>query len=67
MELAARRAQKALLNPDNKPEFYFDWDFDKSDYDDDDASNALKFTRNVICLEIKGPSVPNLSLIDLGM
>jgi len=65
VELAARRAQKALLNPDNKPELYFDWEFDKSDYDDDATSNALKFTKNVVCLEIKGPNVPNLSLIDL--
>ena len=54
------------MNPDNnKPEFYFDWDSDKLDYDDDAANNALKFTKNVVCLEVKGPNVPNLSLIDL--
>ena len=65
VEVVARRAQKALLNPDDKPEKYFDWDFEKLTYEDDAATNALKFTRNVVCLEIKGPKVPNLSLIDL--
>jgi hypothetical protein len=65
VEIAARRAQKALLNPDNKPEDYFEWDFESLSYEDDAAKNALKFTKNVVCLEIKGPNVPNLSLIDL--
>src|SRR4051794_34824462 len=65
VELVARRAQKALLNPRCKPEKYFDWDFKQLTYEDDAALNALKFTKNVVCLEIKGPKVPNLSLIDL--
>ena len=65
VELVARRAQKALLNPNCKSESYLDWDFEDLSYIDDSLSNALKFTKNVVCLEIKGPEVPNLSLIDL--
>jgi len=65
VEIVARRAQKALLNPERKPDNYFYWDFKDLSYEEDAASNALKFTKNVVCLEIKGPNVPNLSLIDL--
>ncbi|CAG8781456.1 18669_t:CDS:2, partial [Acaulospora morrowiae] len=62
VELMARRAQKALLNPSNNSDQYIDWIFN----DDNDAdTNSLKFTKNVVCLEIKGNDVPNLSLIDL--
>ncbi|CAB4416615.1 unnamed protein product [Rhizophagus irregularis] len=65
VEIVARRAQKALLNPDCKPEDFFEWDFESLSYEEDADKNALKFTKNVVCLEIKGPNVPNLSLIDL--
>ncbi|RIA95861.1 P-loop containing nucleoside triphosphate hydrolase protein [Glomus cerebriforme] len=65
VEIVARRAQKALLNPNCKPEDYFNYDFENLSYEDDAAKNSLKFTKNVVCLEIKGPKVPNLSLIDL--
>ncbi|CAG8597440.1 2253_t:CDS:2, partial [Racocetra fulgida] len=65
VELMARRAQKALLNPRKNSDIYFNWDFGNKNYDDDSKSNAIKFTKNVVCIEIKGPDVPNLSLIDL--
>src|SRR5437660_499063 len=65
VESAARRAQKALLNPEHSPEKYIDWDFEGLSYERDATMNALKFTKNVVCLEIKGPKIPNLSLIDL--
>ncbi|CAG8614452.1 17032_t:CDS:2, partial [Cetraspora pellucida] len=65
VELMARRAQKALLNPRKNSDLYFNWDFGNKNYDDDSKSNAIKFTKNVVCIEIKGPDVPNLSLIDL--
>ncbi|CAG8449196.1 7137_t:CDS:2 [Gigaspora rosea] len=60
-----RRAQKALLNPADNNDGYLDWDFGNQTYDEDSRTNALKFTKNVVCIEIKGPDVPNLSLIDL--
>src|SRR5436853_7010582 len=54
VEIAARRAQKALLNPKQKPaEDFLYWDFKE----DDAASNELKFTKNVVCLDIKEPNV----------
>ncbi|CAG8728311.1 14460_t:CDS:2 [Dentiscutata erythropus] len=61
VELMARRAQKALLNPTTESNEYIDWDFN----DDDSQLNGLKFTKNIVCIEIKGTDVPNLSLIDL--
>lgn len=64
VESMARRAQKALLNPSKDSDKFLDWEFEVS-YDDDANTNELKFTRNVVCLEIKGRNVPNLSLIDL--
>ncbi|CAG8741669.1 16996_t:CDS:2, partial [Dentiscutata erythropus] len=65
VELMARRAQKALLNPRQNSDKYFNWDFGDHNYEDDSQSNAIKFTKNVVCIQIKGPDVPNLSLIDL--
>ncbi|CAG8447927.1 4186_t:CDS:2 [Dentiscutata erythropus] len=65
VEIMARRAQKALLNPTDNSDAYLDWEFENTSYDEDSKSNALKFTKNVVCIEIKGPDVPNLSLIDL--
>ncbi|RIA95858.1 Dynamin central region-domain-containing protein, partial [Glomus cerebriforme] len=65
VEVVARRAQKALLNPNYNHEDYFYHDFESISYEDDAIRNELKFTKNVVCLEIKGPKVPNLSLIDL--
>ncbi|KAF0420291.1 P-loop containing nucleoside triphosphate hydrolase protein [Gigaspora margarita] len=62
VELMARRAQKALLNPITKSNEYINWDFKDKD---DSQLNNLKFTKNVVCIEIKGSDVPNLSLIDL--
>ncbi|RHZ78965.1 hypothetical protein Glove_153g48 [Diversispora epigaea] len=64
VELMARRAQKALLNPSKNSDEYLNWNFE-THYDDDANTNELKFTKNVVCLEIKGKNVPNLSLIDL--
>ncbi|CAG8691555.1 9646_t:CDS:2, partial [Scutellospora calospora] len=65
VELMARRAQKALLNPADNSNDYLDWDFGNQSYDEDSQSNFLKFTKNIVCIEIKGSEVPNLSLIDL--
>ncbi|CAG8461341.1 4208_t:CDS:2 [Dentiscutata heterogama] len=65
VEIMARRAQKALLNPADNYDAYLDWEFGNTSYDEDSKSNALKFTKNVVCIEIRGPDVPNLSLIDL--
>ncbi|KAG9301962.1 hypothetical protein G9A89_021006 [Geosiphon pyriformis] len=64
VEMMARRAQKALLNPSMNYQLYVNWIFNNNNIKDA-AENHIKFTKNVVCLEIKGPKVPNLSLIDL--
>ncbi|CAG8503439.1 7611_t:CDS:2 [Diversispora eburnea] len=65
VELMARRAQKALLNPSKNSDEFLNWNFGTRYNGDDANTNELKFTKNVVCLEIKGKNVPNLSLIDL--
>ncbi|KAG9296191.1 hypothetical protein G9A89_014783 [Geosiphon pyriformis] len=64
VESIARRAQKALLNPSRDSAYYLNY-VPPSDSDKDVSENEIKFTKNVICLDIQGPDVPNLSLIDL--
>ena len=62
VELMAYRAQKALLNPSEKPDFYLNHQPpDKSKKE----NNEIEFSMNIVCLYIKGPNVPNLSLVDL--
>ncbi|KAJ3292517.1 hypothetical protein HK104_005215 [Borealophlyctis nickersoniae] len=67
VEIAVRRAQKALLNPDKDPSRYLEYRFDNSTAaarDKEAQSNDLRFSRNAICLDIRGAST-NLTLIDL--
>ncbi|CAG8570931.1 6844_t:CDS:2 [Paraglomus occultum] len=62
VHLMAYRAQKALLNPSTKHDLYLDHEpLDESKEEEDE----IKFTMNTVCLSIKGPNVPNLSLVDL--
>ncbi|KAJ3034290.1 hypothetical protein HK097_004558 [Rhizophlyctis rosea] len=67
VEISVRRAQKALLNPSVDPDRYLSYRFDDSSAatrDKEAHSNELKFTRNIVCVEIKGAAT-NLTLIDL--
>ncbi|KAJ3192762.1 hypothetical protein HK101_005998 [Irineochytrium annulatum] len=67
VEMAVRRAQKALLNPSMEASRYLDTTFDDrtaASRDKEAASNELKFTRNIVCVDIHGAGV-NLTLIDL--
>ncbi|KAJ1570046.1 hypothetical protein HK096_004459, partial [Nowakowskiella sp. JEL0078] len=66
LELWVRRAQKVLLNPSYDPQKYLDIKFDNSAAarDKDARSNELKFSRNVVCLDVRNAGV-NLTLIDL--
>lgn len=60
------RAQLALLNPNKKhTEFLPADDKDKVDAAGDAARALVGFTRNVVCVDVRGPGVSNLSLIDL--
>ncbi|KAJ3119581.1 hypothetical protein HK098_005317 [Nowakowskiella sp. JEL0407] len=66
LELWVRRAQKAVLNPNSDANKFLDVKFENSaKFRDKDAkSNELKFSRNIVCLEIRNSGV-NLTLIDL--
>ncbi|KAI8819361.1 P-loop containing nucleoside triphosphate hydrolase protein [Fimicolochytrium jonesii] len=67
VELIVRRAQKALLNPSTNVTQFLQYNFDDSTAstrDAEAAKNELRFSKNVICLDIRGAGV-NLTLIDL--
>ncbi|KAJ3113830.1 hypothetical protein HDU96_002872 [Phlyctochytrium bullatum] len=67
VELAVRRAQKAVLNPSSEPSKFVGYAFDDrtaAARDKEAASNEVKFTKNVVCVDIRGAGV-NLTLIDL--
>ncbi|KAJ3297651.1 hypothetical protein HK104_000284 [Borealophlyctis nickersoniae] len=67
VEIVVRRAQKALLNPDKDPNRYLEYRFDNSTAaarDKEALSNELRFSRNIVCLDVKGAAT-NLTLIDL--
>lgn len=59
LETVLRRAQLAVLNPRQEPERFINADVT--------ASHPLQveFSPNVICLEIQGPDLPELSFYDL--
>jgi len=61
VEMAVKRAQKAILNPSQPTSYFVNCD---ASVIRDSGANELKFTKNLIVLEITGASV-NLTLIDL--
>jgi hypothetical protein len=65
VELALRRAQMAVLNP-HAPAMYF-VALDEQELSDMVVNNpkALRFSRNVVCVDVEGPDVPDIFFIDL--
>jgi len=61
VELAIRRAQKAVLNPGKPAKDFLTYNFDSKE---EAASNELQFSRNLVVLEVRGMPY-NLTLIDL--
>lgn len=59
VEERVRSAQKAVLNPSTAPSSFLE----ERLYGDN--TNELRFSQNVVCIEISGKNLPNLSLIDL--
>ncbi|RUS26006.1 P-loop containing nucleoside triphosphate hydrolase protein [Jimgerdemannia flammicorona] len=59
VEDRVRRAQRAVLNPSASYSTFLSGDLSK-----DDANN-LKFSKNVVCIDVTGEDCPNLSLMDL--
>ncbi len=63
VEERLRRAQKALLNPSSPLAHFLTCDLSQ-DPKEEAASNRLKFTQNLVVLEVHGAPV-DLTLIDL--
>ncbi|KAF9517330.1 hypothetical protein BS47DRAFT_1389871 [Hydnum rufescens UP504] len=67
LERMLRRAQLAILNPGTMPDRFVDLDPDSipGDIPPFGSNQQLAFSSNVICLDVSGPGVPDLSFIDL--
>jgi len=55
-----RRAQLAVLNPGSEAVQFVDIDLDGAR-----ATRQVAFSPNIVCLEIQGPDLPELSFVDL--
>ena len=65
LEDRLRRAQKAILNPSiDYANFLFDEDRSDDVISLEDEQN-LSFSSNVVCVDVWGPDVPDLTFIDL--
>ncbi|KAF7797716.1 hypothetical protein EIP86_008916 [Pleurotus ostreatoroseus] len=67
LEEMLRRAQLAILNPSLSPSFFenFDTKSLKPGETPPGSERQLAFSNNVVCLDLKGPDVTDLSFIDL--
>lgn len=62
VELALRRAQLAVLNPDVSTESFLTMSPDELKQV---KSNQLKFSRNAVCVDLSGPQLVDLAFVDL--
>ena len=67
LEEMLRRAQLAILNPSLSPSFFEDFDTKslKPGEAPPGSERQLAFSNNVVCLDLSGPDVTDLSFIDL--
>ena len=67
LETMLRRAQLAILNPSVESRRFEDLDLDSLDdhYPPLGSAEQLSFSSNVVCVDVWGPYLPNLSFIDL--
>ncbi|KAF7979740.1 hypothetical protein HWV62_41114 [Athelia sp. TMB] len=65
VELALRRAQAAVLNPEFPPSFFVS--ISEADLAAIMLNNekTLRFSRNVLCVDISGPDLTDLAFVDL--
>ncbi|PBK78915.1 hypothetical protein ARMSODRAFT_947905 [Armillaria solidipes] len=63
VEPMLRRAQWAVLNPKLSYEHIFGMSMHEMDHNS--SNSALRFSRNVVCVDLKGPGLTDLSFIDL--
>ncbi|KZT61035.1 hypothetical protein CALCODRAFT_428383 [Calocera cornea HHB12733] len=60
VEPMLRRAQLAILNPKTEHRLFLDADLTKFE-----NAGELNFSRNVICIEVTGPGLTDLTFVDL--
>ncbi len=66
LEDVLRRAQLAVLNPSIDHGKFVDFDLSRLGPDPPlGSSRQLQFSKNIVCLDLSGPDVTDLSFIDL--
>ncbi|KAI1791428.1 P-loop containing nucleoside triphosphate hydrolase protein [Ganoderma leucocontextum] len=65
VELMLRRAQAAVLNPHVSDEKFVDMSEEKLKAPKMEGRKPLLFSRNVVCIELAGPDLVDLSFVDL--
>jgi hypothetical protein len=70
LEDVLRRAQLAILNPSVDPELFVGYNVAKTSGVSSNqlplgSTRQLQFSKNVVCLDLTGPDVTDLSFIDL--
>ena len=63
VELALRRAQTAILNPKVDTRSFVD--MEEAALKGLKAEKMLKFSRNVVCVDLVGPELTDLAFVDL--
>lgn len=64
LEFALRRAQFSILNPSVPPERILSAT-SVAELDQISSAQSLTFSRNVVCVDLEGPDLTDLSFIDL--
>ncbi|EPQ53379.1 hypothetical protein GLOTRDRAFT_79497 [Gloeophyllum trabeum ATCC 11539] len=65
VEIWLRRAQAAILNPQSDPNAFHSWSREKIREAGKNDSAMLKFSKNVVCVDICDPEATDLSFVDL--
>ena len=65
VEPMLRRAQAAVLNPHISEEKFVEMGEEKLKASKVDGRKSLLFSRNVVCIELTGPELVDLSFVDL--
>ena len=65
VEPMLRRAQAAVLNPHISEEKFVEMSEDKLKASKVDGRKSLLFSRNIVCIELAGPDLVDLSFVDL--
>ena len=69
VEFTLRRAQAAVLNyPENEPNEFLNMDEDELEYFQSReafSEGTLKFSKNVVCVDVHDSECPDLSFVDL--